>query len=378
MKSHFGADFDKNYVINPSNLPNHGYLFFDHSLHGQSGHLGHALFQSHTGEITAFFPICSNDNGGHSAKGWMCFRRSTDFGQTWSTAEDFIWSKQLYEQNGKVSMMCEKAVTCSDGSIILFALTCDLSQNPLWEPYLVPQYLKSFDHGYTWTSPKPFGEDRGRIYDAVYHNHCIYVLKFANSAEEDWTGCRPEHIYQLFVSTDNGNTFSLRSVIPFYTYGRGYGTMEFTKNGRLIVSVYNINDETVLDTIYSDDNGYTWSGIYGTYLEKRIRNPQMISFGDGFFLHGRSGNGGNSPGNFVLYYSSDGFHWDNGRYLCLREAGYGEYSNSLVVHNLRTDQYRLLIHSSHAYRDNLTNILSWWIDFTPSSSENRFKTLCSE
>lgn len=248
MCKQFQLDFEKNYVIYPSDLPNHGYLFYNHSLYGKSGHLGHALFQSHTGEITALFPTCSNDNGGHSAKGWMCLRRSKDFGRTWSPAEDFFWSKTIYEQNSKISMMCEKAITCDDGSIILFALICDLSQNSLWEPYLVPQYLKSFDHGYTWTSPKPFGEERGRIYDAVYYDRCIYVLKFANSAEEDWTGCRPEHVYQLFVSTDNGTTFSQRSVIPFNTLGRGYGTMEFTENGRLIISVYNINDENRLDT----------------------------------------------------------------------------------------------------------------------------------
>jgi hypothetical protein len=354
--------FDKNYVIFPPCIPNHGLSFVDHSKNSLSGHLGHALFQARSGELTAFYPVCSGDNGGHSAIGWMAFRRSVDLGRTWSEPEDFFLSKQAYDRHDGATIMCEKAVTCDDGTIVLFTLTCDVSKNPLWEPYLFPHYVRSFDDGRTWTAPVRLGEERGRVYDALYRDGTIYVLKFANSAEENWTGCHLEHVYELYSSTDNGATFVRKSIIPLDTQGRGYGTMEFTKAGCLMVGVYNIADENTMDIISSDDCGVVWSQAQGVWLEKRIRNPQLVRFGNGYMLHGRSGNEGPNPGNFVLYSSEDALQWDEGRYLCTLEAGFGEYSNNLVVRDPCTNHQRLLIQSSHAYRENLTNILQWWID----------------
>ena len=350
------------YVISPASLPNHGFIFVNHSASGRGGHLGHALFQTLNGDLIAFFSNCNKDNNGHSGRGWMSYRRSFDFGRTWSASEDFSWSKDVYDSNNGTSVMCEKAVTCNNGVIVLFSLVCDVSHNALWEPYLYPCFQRSEDHGYHWSSPVFLGLNRGRIYDALYRNGVIYVLIFANSAEESWTGCSKEHVYQLYTSIDNGKSFSLRSVLPIDTHGRGYGTMEFLSGERLLVGVYNINDEEHMDVIISSDLGNTWNQQQSTFLSKRIRNPQLIHFGSGYFLHGRSGNSGTSPGNFVLYYSADGLHWDDGCYLCLRDAGFGEYSNSLIVHDKILGKDRLLIQSSHAYRDNLTNIHHWWVD----------------
>ena len=42
------------------------------------------------------------------------------------------------------------------------------------------------------------------------------------------------------------------------------------------------------------------------------------------------------------------------------EAGYGAYSNSIIVDE--PNRERVYIHSSHAYADNKTNILAWWVD----------------
>lgn len=354
--------FDSNYTICPEHIPNHGFLFVDHGKSGLGGHLGHAMFQANDGGITAFFPVCNGDNKGHSGRGWMRYKRSYDFGRSWSDSFDFIHSKDVFMVNKNVSVMCEKAVTCNDGSIVLFALVCDVGSNALWEPYLYPYYLRSPDNGNTWNSPVAIGTERGRIYDAVYHDGVIYVLKFANSAEESWTGCRKEHVYQLFTSEDNGLSFTLRSTLPLDTFGRGYGTIEFLDSNQIIVGIYNSKDEENMDVIVSPDRGYSWGRQQAVYLAKRIRNPQLVRFGKGFLLHGRSGNEGQNPGNFVLYSSPDGFHWDEGRYLCLREAGFGEYSNNLVVYDRLLKKNRLLIQSSHAYRDNLTNIHLWWID----------------
>ena len=81
------------------------------------------------------------------------------------------------------------------------------------------------------------------------------------------------------------------------------------------------------------------------FMAKKIRNPQMAAFKDGFVLHGRSGNKGEGRNHFVLYTSHDGVHWDAGRYLRMGEAGAGAYSNNLIVHNPLPRRARTLAHS---------------------------------
>lgn len=93
---------------------------------------------------------------------------------------------------------------------------------------------------------------------------------------------------------------------------------------------------------------------------KKIRNPQVVGFEHLYFLHGRSGNNGEQAGNFVLYCSEDGIHWDEGRYLKVRTEGLGAYSNNLVI-GKGTSHEKLLIQASHAYKDNQTNVLHWQI-----------------
>lgn len=92
----------------------------------------------------------------------------------------------------------------------------------------------------------------------------------------------------------------------------------------------------------------------------KIRNPQVVGFEHLYFLHGRSGNNGEQAGNFVLYCSEDGIHWDEGRYLKVRTEGLGAYSNNLVI-GKGTSHEKLLIQASHAYKDNQTNVLHWQI-----------------
>lgn len=100
-----------------------------------------------------------------------------------------------------------------------------------------------------------------------------------------------------------------------------------------------------------------------TCLKKSIRNPQMIRYGDGYFMHGRSGNDGPEAGHFVVYYSPDGCTWDEGHYFRMHGTGAGGYSNSIVVGKGTPGiKPRLLIQTSHPYQEDLTNIIYWWID----------------
>lgn len=139
--------------------------------------------------------------------------------------------------------------------------------------------------------------------------------------------------------------------------------MEFMSNGDLIAYAYDIDDESHPDYCISHDQGHTWDAPRKTHVAKCIRNPQIVRFGGGYFMHGRSGSLNSTPGHFVLYYSNDAIHWDEGRYMRLCTEGSGAYSNNLVVgSHVPGMQKRLLIHTSHAYSEHRTNTIFWWID----------------
>ena len=57
-------------------VPPEGNVFVNHEINGRSGHLGHALVEYEEGKILAFYPNCSLDEKGHSAVGWMEYKRS--------------------------------------------------------------------------------------------------------------------------------------------------------------------------------------------------------------------------------------------------------------------------------------------------------------
>ncbi len=347
--------------INPPNPPNEGILFVDHSKAGRSGHLGHALVEYAPGKILAFYPNCSDLNKGHSGDGWMEYKRSEDKGKTWSEPEILQYSKDVYNSGNRKSVMCEKAVLAADSSIVLFNLECEYTRG--WHPHRIPTCMVSKDSGYTWESAKPASEQPGRIYDAFFHDGCIFALEFCNDTKKDFTGSLSEHKYNLYVSTDNAKTFTCRSTLLLDTYGRGYGTMELLHDGSLIVYVYNTADEKNMDCVISQDMGISWSKVQTAFFAKKIRNPQMAAFKNGFILHGRSGSYGEGSGHFVIYTSNDGLNWDEGTYLRMQEAGAGAYSNNLIVSDpQRNVPERLLIQASHAYEDNKTNILHWWLE----------------
>src|SRR5690554_6827246 len=102
-------------------------MFVDHSQAGRSGHLGHALVEYEPNKILAFYPNCSADRGGHTADGWMEYKRSEDGGHTWSASSVLPYSRQIYEERRGRAAMSEKAVRTSDGTIVLFNLISDIS-----------------------------------------------------------------------------------------------------------------------------------------------------------------------------------------------------------------------------------------------------------
>jgi len=350
------------FALVPPNPPNDGILFVDHSKTGRSGHLGHALVEYAPGKILAFYPNCSDARGlnshgeewaGHNGDGWMEYKRSEDGGRTWSEPVALAYSKRVYDEGKGRSVMCEKAVRAADGAILLFNLECDISTNRDWGPAWIPTYLRSVDGGHTWTEARALSDARGRVFDALFHDEGIFALQ-------------RERVYALQVSTDQGESFSRRSELPWKGDDRCYGTMAVLHDGSLIVYAYNPRDEQRLDRVISPDGGFTWGKVQTSFFEKKIRNPQMAAFRNGFVLHGRSGGGGQRDGHLVLYASRDGLNWDAGRYLRMQQAGAGAYTNNLVVGALEPDaSTRLLIQASHAYELSKTNVLHWWLEKPP-------------
>ncbi len=295
----------------------------------------------------------------------MEYKRSEDGGRTWSDPDPLEYSKQVYEAGMGRSVMCEKAVCTSDDAILLFSLECANlpEKNFSWQPLAVPTFLRSLDGGRTWEDAEPIGDEPGRIWDVLYHDGVIYVLELFNDSSIAWYGNRPEHHYSLYISKDQGHTFTRRSVLPFEILQRGYGALAFLPDTGLIVYVYNQTDEKHLDYVISRDGGQTWGVPQMASFSKQIRNPQMAAFRNGFVMHGRSGSKGADEvrGHFVLYTSRNGIHWDEGQYLKMRRAGAGAYSNNLIVHDPDGGSERLLIQASHAYDKDKTNIYHWWL-----------------
>ena len=364
--------------VYPPNPPNDGILFVDHAKNKRGGHLGHALVQYAPGKILAFYP---NTTPGHSGMGWMEFKRSEDGGQTWSDPQELAFTKELFEKKTGRTAMAEKAVVTDKGEIVLFFLVCDVSQNELWRPYWVPLVSRSSDAGKTWSEPKPVTASRGRIYDAIYQDGEIRVLHFANDATNEeashvWCGSKEEHVYELYVSTDGGETFAKRSVLPLETLGRGYGSLGQLGESDLIAFVWRHDRENVLEYFISQDGGKTWSKTGTSTVSRKIQNPQFIAFDGKYCLHGRSGQG--TGGHMILYMSQDGVTWDDGVYLRMREEGHGAYSNSIVVDAPDgSGKQRLLIQASHAYnKSHATNVLHWWLESeTANSSKGKGETL---
>ena len=374
-----GAGPGCRYEVTPKNPPNEGILFVDNSPEGRSGHLGHALVEYEDSKILAFYPNCSAEihnlkkpSKGHSARGWMEYKRSKDGGKTWSDRNVLAYSKDLFDtgQSGdtrkKLSAFAEKSVRTDKGEIVVFFLVCDITTNVIWRQFQVPTYIRSLDGGHTWSDPSALCSNRGRVYDARYYDGEILVLYFKNDNEINFLGNKPEHVYELYVSRDGGRTFVKRSELPFDTIGKSYGTMEMLDSGSIVVYVYNSNAEHTMDYLISEDAGRTWSEPKIAHFQKRIRNGHMASLNGCYFMHGRSAflqGKKEQKGHLVLYASRDGIVWDDGVYLKMREEGIAAYSNSIVVGSLNSNKpNRLLIQASHAYEQNLTNVYHWWID----------------
>lgn len=332
-------------------------LYVDNAARKRSGHMSHAMVEYAPGQVLAFNSNCSAARfWGHSAYGWIECRHSPDGGKHWGNAWDFPYAKEAF-LNGVFTVSVEKAVACSDGSIVAFCLRNTPYREACCEPWLTPVSLKSRDGGHAWTPPQELSPYKGRVYDAVYYQNSIWVLEFCNDAEISFTGNKPEHVYRIFKSDDHGESFQELGIVDLETAGHGYGAMIFRPDGTLLVYAYNIEDEYNMDIAVSSDGARTWKRLPPGKVAKGIRNPQIGTLDGAYILHGRAANGK----GFVIYTSADGEHWDEGfMYEPEKEACY--YSNNLTLRDEKGKE-RMLLQYSETYQEACVNVKHMWLDF---------------
>ena len=363
------------YQVMPEDIPNRGIRFVDHQKQCRSGHGGNCLTECTNGDIVAFYSNVSGEqHRGHGTYGWSEYRRSTDGGRTWSEPTVLDYSKRVYEGDEMGSALVFAATTAPDGTLVAFV--SHFAAEGLWVKQATPSVLLSDDHGHTWSEPRPLDPDAtveevSLTFDAVFvRDGKIYIVYMGGSANF----CPGP--YALYVSADNGATFERRGELRFDPENY-YVTAGVLDSGEIIVYAYpyrpgkgvQINEHDI-PYLTSADDGRSWSEVKTTRFAKRIRNPQMSEkIGGWYFLHGRSGSQGatgEEKGNFVLYASRDGVHWDAGTLLYRQTIGGGDcYSANAVVGRHRPDDAeRLLIQSSIAYEEGSARVneCHWWVE----------------
>ena len=235
----------KNFRVLPSDIPNDGILFVDHQKHGRSGHGGNCLTECINGDIVSFYSNVSGETyEGHGVAGWSEYRRSTDGGKTWGEAVALDYSKRAWEGDDVYSALVFGVTTAPDGTLIAFV---SLFAGPDWVKKLPPVCLLSRDNGQTWSEPRPLDPDAtveaaSLTFDAVFTSGDQVFAAFMGGAP---TYCDEPH--SLYVSTDNGESFERRSVLPF-DHDYYYVTAGLLDNGDIIVYSYP----------YKPDGGHSW------------------------------------------------------------------------------------------------------------------------
>ncbi len=342
-------------------------LFVDNEKKGRSGHAGHALATFDEGKIIDFHANTSGIRlGGHSGFGWMEYQISEDFGESFGPSQKFPYSWDTF-LDGYWAVAIEKVVSPKKNVLVAFCTLLSQMREPCYEPYGIPNVLRSEDGGKTWSPAFRLCERRGRVFDALYIQGSIFVLEFCNDSEESFFGNKPEHQYRIYKSDDDGRTFYEHCVVPFPdTTGRSYGNMIVTPESKLIVYTYNVNDQNNMDYAISSDGGKTWDSTGLSFVAKQIRNPQVGLLDGQFILHGRAGESETGHGAFVLYTSKDGIVWDEGTIL-IDDKSACFYSNNLTVTGADGKE-RMLVQYSENVKDPGTpwsgqvNVMHFWLE----------------
>ncbi len=388
----------KPFFVYPADIPNTGMLFVDRYAKGKSGHGNNSITECQNGDLVAFYSVTGIGKDhwdGHGVGGWSEYRRSTDGGLTWSKPTVFDYSRRMWDGDEVCSALVYSLVTAPNGTLIATVIRY---ANVGWKKQRTPVYFLSDDHGHTWKGPHEFDESATvddisfTMNTSFVHDGEVFIV--FRGGTSNMTPGGPQ---TLWVSSDDGKSFSQRSILPFdhATYYWAAGALD---DGEIIVYTYDAHLKTVDKTaeqnipyVTSKDGGRTWSEVHTTHFGKGIRNMQLSGkLGERYFIQGRSGSNSRvlvsddpGPNNFVLYSSPDGIHWDDGIVLMSRSQtpGSGDcYSANEVIgkYDPATPE-RLLIHSDVSYGGGrITNMHQWWVTTTPWAFETEGRPARSE
>jgi BNR/Asp-box repeat len=285
---------------------------FGDSADGQlrCSHGGPVCMEYASGTLLAFYANTSS----HNVDGWSEYAISKDRGRTWDKYHPLPYSYAAYQKDPNRPVWVEEGLVTEKGIAVLFLTQFGDGRR------VGNSIARSSDHGDTWGEPVPMASE------PVGYPAAVAVADASNYVLMD--GLDGDH--SLYVSTDDGQTWSKRSTLTLQK-DAWYGAMCFMEDGRLLAGAYVSNDESHFYYCISEDEGRTWGDQQRAYLDKKVRDPELAYLDGKYYLHGRSGQSGNGRGRFVLYQSNDGIRWNNG-VIISGDTGHPDgYSHNCII-----------------------------------------------
>lgn len=282
----------------------------EHDHPGRCSHGGPVCLQYANGDIAAFYANTSD----HNIDGWSEYALSKDGGKTWEKYNKVSYSYEAYQKNPEEPVWVEEGLVTDAGDVILFLTRFKDGKR------VENGILRSSDNGVSWTEYETFTPAVvGYPCAAAVSEDISYVLFDSN-----------EGPHVLYVSTDNGSTWERRSALSLDD-DKWYGALCIMADGRLLAGAYTEKNEQAFYYCISDDGGRTWGGQQSAVVAKGIRDPELACLNGRYYLHGRSGHGGEGAHRFVLYTSNDGEQWNEGIVVSSDERGPDGYSHNCIV-----------------------------------------------
>lgn len=281
---------------------------------GRNAHGGPVCLERSDGAIMAFYA----NTTGHNEDGWTEYAVSTDRGMTWDRYNTFAYSWDSYHSNVNRPVWVEEGLVAPDGTVVLFITQFNFAGGYYREGSGI---MRSADNGASWTTYVPIdGAFVGYpAAVAVTDDTCFVLYNFAGGGFN----------HALYASEDNGLTWTRRSILPMFA--KSYGAMCLMEDGRLLAGGYSISNEFLFYYAISADDGYTWTEERSSFVDKKIRDPEVACLGGNYYLHGRSGDLGAGRFRFVLYHSLDGENWGSGFLVNSRDTGPAGYSHNCII-----------------------------------------------
>ena len=308
---------------------------FEKDAPGRNSHGGPVCMEYPDGSIVAFYTNASD----HNLDGWSEYAVSKDGGKTWDKYKKFDYSHEAYRKDPKRPAWVEEGLVTERGTVALFVTHFENGQR------VKSVFMRSRDNGSTWTDHQPVdGEFVGYPAAVAVSGDTNYVL---------FDSVAGPHV--LYVSTDDGQSWRKRSTLTLEK-SVWYGALCIMADGRLLAGAYATDDEEHLYYCISQDEGHGWSEQKRAHLDKKIRDPELAQIGGKYYLHGRSGHGGEGAHRFVLYQSDDGINWKNGVVVSGQRKGPDGYSHNCIINKYDSDTpNELMIQYSIQYSGRDTN-----------------------